>query len=172
MSVIEKSKAEIPLSFPQNPDFAKLWLGETISFFGTQISSVAFPLAAITLLEAFSTQVGILNASAYVPFLIFTFAGVYVDRSKKRPILIVSNIGRSTMILLFPFAIYFDFLSIELMYIIVFILGFFTVFFDVTFQTYIPFLVDRDHLVKANARITASSSTAWIIGPGIGGFFV
>ncbi|WNB93370.1 MFS transporter [Bacillus sp. NEB1478] len=174
-------KEEVPLNsdslqFIENKrlsDFGKLWVGETISLFGSQISNVAFPLTAVGILNATSKELGILNALAFSPFLLFTlFAGLYADRSIKKTTLITANFGRAFLLLLIPIAYYFNYLSIELMYIITFLAGIFTVFFDATFQSYIPSLVPNEHLVKANAKLIASSSTATVAGQGIGGYLV
>jgi MFS family permease len=97
-----------------NRDFAKLWAGETISLLGSQVTVLALPLVAVLTLHASAGQVGVLNAFRYAPFVIVTlFAGVVVDRGRRRPTMIVANVGRAILIALIPLAAVFDWLRIE-----------------------------------------------------------
>ena len=80
----------------RHSDFLKLWSGETISQFGTQVSRLALPLAAILVLDASAFEVAALGAVEFLPFLLFALpAGVWVDRLRRRPILIVADLGRA-----------------------------------------------------------------------------
>jgi MFS family permease len=152
-------------------NFNKLWLGETVSYFGTQITNVAFPLTALVILHATAMELGIINALTFLPFLLFTlFIGVYVDRRSKKMILMTSNIARALLLLCIPIAYWFGLLSIWFMYVITFSIGIFTIAFDAAFQTFIPELIPTNQLVKANAKFISSSSTATVAGPGLGGY--
>jgi MFS family permease len=91
------------LGFRRYPDFFKLWAGETVSLFGSQITALALPLTAVLTLQATPAQLGALNAARYAPFLLVTlFAGVWVDRGRRRPVLIGANLGRMVLLLLIP----------------------------------------------------------------------
>src|SRR5690349_11697481 len=87
----------------ENRDFLKVWSGETISLIGTQVTQLALPLVAIYTLRAIPFDVGVLNASRYLPVVIISlFAGVWLDRRRRRPILIASNLGRAVLTGLIP----------------------------------------------------------------------
>ncbi len=154
-------------------DFLKLWAGETVSLFGSQVTMLALPLAAVLLLGAGPVEMGLLTAAGYLPFLLIGLvAGVWVDRCRRRPILIAANLGRALLLTTIPLAALFDVLRIEQLYVVVFAVGFLTVFFDVAYTAYLPALVDRDQLVEGNAKLEVSRSTAQIAGPGAAGALV
>jgi MFS family permease len=156
-----------------NHDFVKLWAGETVSLIGTQVTLFALPLVAILTLQASVFQVGLLNASRYAPVVIFSlFAGVWLDRRRRRPILIACSLGNGFLIGLVPLASVFDVLSMNLLYVICFLVGVLTVVFDVGVLTYVPSLVERRHLPESNGRIQTSTSLAGIVGPGLAGLLV
>ncbi len=157
----------------RNADFMKLWGGETISQLGTQVTQLALPLTAILTLHATSTQVGILNAAAYLPFLLLTLiAGVWVDRKRRRPILIISNVGRAVVLAAVPLLAFAGLLRIEHVYLAALLVGVFTVTFDLAYQSYLPALIDRSDLVEGNSKLEISYSTAQVAGPGIGGVLI
>ena len=84
----------------RHPDFLKLWIGQTISVFGSQITILALPLVAASLLRASPMEMGMLLAVETVPYLLVgLFAGVWVDRRPRRPILIATNLGRAALLL-------------------------------------------------------------------------
>jgi MFS family permease len=157
----------------ENRDFLKLWAGETISLLGTQVTVLALPLVAVLTLHASAAQVGVLNACRYAPFVLVTlFAGVLVDRLRRRSTLIVANLGRALLIGLIPLAAFADALRIEYLYAVGFAVGVLTVFFDLAYQAYLPALVKREQLTAANGRLQASASAAELGGPGLGGLIV
>jgi MFS family permease len=157
----------------RNGDFVKLWAGESISLLGTQITVLALPLVAVLTLHASAAQVGILNACRYAPFVAVTLvAGVVVDRVRRRPTLIVANLGRAFLIGLIPLAAAFGSLQVEHLYAVAFLVGALTVFFDLAYQAYVPSLVERKLLTEANSRLQASASLAELGGPGLGGLLV
>ena len=154
-------------------EFLKLWTGQTISQFGTQVSQLAIPLAAALVLNASPAQMGLLSAFEFAPFLLLSlFAGVWVDRMRRRPILIVADIGRAVLLGSIPLAAVLGALHIEQLYIIGLLTGVLTVFFDVAYQAYLPALVHREHLVEGNSKLEVSRSVAQIAGPGLSGALV
>jgi MFS family permease len=157
----------------RNSDFLKLWIGESISLFGTQITTLALPLVAVLMLKASPTQMGLLNAAAFVPFLLFSLpVGVFIDRKRRRPVLILSNLGRAVLLALVPLLAFWGMLHIEYLIVIAFLVGLFTVFFHLAYQSYLPSLVTRDQLVEGNSKLTASQSIAEIGGPGLAGLLI
>jgi Na+/melibiose symporter-like transporter len=156
-----------------NPDFAKLFAGETISQIGSQVTQFTMPLVAIITLNATAFQVGILNALKFVPVIVIAlFAGVWLDRRRRRPIMIMCAFGNAILIGLVPIASVTGFLSIGLLYVVITLAGSLTVIFDVGALSFVPFLVDRDHLTESNSKLQASTAFAGIAGPGIAGFIV
>lgn len=153
--------------------FMKLWAGETVSLLGSQVTLLALPLTAVLVLHATPAEMGLLAAIEFAPFLLFgLLAGVWVDRKRRRPILIGSNIGRALVLASIPVAALTDMLTIEQLYIVGFLVGVLRVFFDVAYQSYLPSLVPREYLVEGNSKLEMSSSVAQLAGPGLAGALV
>jgi MFS family permease len=154
-------------------DFLKLWAGETVSLVGSQVTTLALPLTAVILLKATSVQLGFLYASGFAPFLFLTlFAGVWVDHSRRRPILLVTNIGRAVLLSLLPGLAVMGWLRIEYLYVIALLVGCLTVVFYLAFQAFLPILLQRDQLVEGNSKLSASQAMAETGGPGLAGLLV
>jgi MFS family permease len=150
-----------------------IWSGETISQTGAQISLVAVPLTAISVLHAGPTQVALLTALQYAPvFLITLFAGVWLDRHRRRPVLVLTNLARFLLIMLIPASYLTDLLSLGLLYLVTFAVGVMTAISDVAYLVYLPSLVSREQLIEANAKLEGVYSIAQIGGPGTGGVLV
>jgi MFS family permease len=154
-------------------DFRQLWLAQTVSQFGTQITVLALPLAAILVLQATPFEVAVLGALEFLPFLLFTLpAGAWVDRLPRRRVLIAADIGRAGLLLIIPASYELGVLSIWHLYAVGFGVGTFTVFFDLAYQSYLPSLVGRESLAEGNARLEVSRSAAQVLGPGTAGLLV
>jgi MFS family permease len=151
-------------------DFLSLWGAETISQFGTQVSLLALPLVAIIVLEESAFKVAALTSVEFLPFLLFTLpAGVWVDRLRRKPILVLGNVGRAVALLSVPVVYWVGGLTIWQLYVVGFAVGVCTVFFDVAYQSYIPALVGREDVVEANSKLEISRAAANIAGPGMAG---
>jgi MFS family permease len=162
-----------PAKLYRNSDFVKLWSGQSISLVGSQVTMLALPLTAALTLHATAMQMGILTAVQYAPFLLFgLFVGVWVDRLRRRPILIAANLGRGLLLGLIPVAALLGVLRIDQLYVLGFLTGALTVCFDVAYQSYLPGLVGRGQLVEGNSKLLISSSTAAFVGPSLGGVLV
>ncbi len=154
-------------------DFTRLWIGQTISQFGSHIGSAALALTAILILRATPTQLGILTALATLPALIVGLpAGAWVDRLRRRPILISTDIGRALLLCSIPVTFVIGLLQIEQLYLVAFLNGALGIFFDTAYHAALPTLVPRDRLVDANSKLGMSVSLAEIVGPGAGGALV
>jgi MFS family permease len=154
-------------------DFLKLWSAETISQLGTQVSQLALPLAAILVLDASAFEVALLGALQFLPFLLFTLpAGVWVDRLRRKPILVAADLARAALLATVPIAYALDALTIWQLYAVAFGAGVGTVFFDVAYQSYLPALVRKDQLVEGNSKLEISRSAAFVAGPGMAGTLV
>jgi MFS family permease len=156
-----------------NTDFVKLWAGESISLIGTQVTQFAMPLVAVLSLNATVLQVGVLNALRFVPVLLLSlFAGVWLDRRRRRPVLIVCALGNVVLVGLVPIASVTGMLSIGLLYAVTTLVGLLNMTFDVGALSYVPNLVEHRHLAQANGRIQASTAFAGVAGPGLAGLLV
>ena len=154
-------------------DFMKLWTGQSISEFGSQISGLAIPWLAAVDLDASAFQFSLLGVVQFLPFIVFALpAGVWVDRLRRRPILIFGDAARAVLLGLIPVLWAFDALQMWHLLVISFVVGIFTVFFDVAYQSYLPSLVEREQLVEGNAKLQVTASTAQVTGPSIAGALI
>ena len=159
-----------PGSLWRNPDFLKLWTGQTISQLGTQVTLLGLPLIAILLLKANAFQVGLLGTVEFLPFILLGLpAGAWVDRLRRRPILIAGDIGRALSLASIPVAHQVGRLTLPQLYGVAFVNGVLTVFFDVAYQAYLPSIVERDQLLEGNSKLEGSRATAQLAGPGLAG---
>ena len=157
----------------QHLDFRRLWIGETVSQFGTMISQLALPLVAILVVHATTLEVGLLEAFQTVPFLLVGLpAGAWVERMRFRSVLIVNDVLRAAALGSIPLAKLLGVLTIGQMFAVALITGVGTVFFDVAYQSYLPELVGRDQLVAGNSRLQASESVSQIAGPSAAGLLI
>jgi Na+/melibiose symporter-like transporter len=170
---VQSGQAAQPRGVFANPDFTRLWAGQTVSLIGTQVTQFTMPLVAVLTLNATVFEVGVLNSLRFVPVLLLSvFAGVWLDRRKRRPVLIVCALGNAVLIGLVPVAAATGQLSIGLLYAVNGLVGTLNMIFDVGALSYVPFLVERDRLSEANARLQVSSAVAGISGPGLAGLLV
>jgi MFS family permease len=157
----------------RQPDFVKLWAGQTISIFGTLIGRFAFIFVAVTTLNASPVEVSLLRVADMAPaLLVGLIAGVWVDRLRRRPIMIWADLGRFLLLLSVPVAAWLGALRVEQLYVVALLVGTLATFFDVSYRTYLPSMVRRDELVEANAKLGASSAVAEVAGFGLAGALV
>jgi MFS family permease len=154
-------------------EFLKLWAGQGISEIGSQVSMLALPTIAILLLGATPFQVGLLAALENLAFPVLGLvAGVYVDRLRRRPIMIACDVVRMLALASVPIAFAFNVLSMSQLYVVALITGVGTVFFDVAYQSYLPALIPRGDLIEGNTKLQVTSSVAQMAGPALGGFLI
>jgi MFS family permease len=154
-------------------DFLKLWGGQSISELGSQVSQLALPTVAILLLHATPFQVGLLAAFEFLAFPVLGLvAGVWVDRLRRRWIMIVCDAGRMLALGSVPIAFAFNVLTIPQLYVVGLITGVGTVFFDVAYQSYLPSIISRTDLVEGNTKLQVSSSVAQMAGPALAGLLI
>jgi MFS family permease len=153
-----------------HPDYMKLWTAATVSLMGSQVSLIAIPFIAAIVLNSSPFQVALLPAIEMLPFILFTLpAGAWLDRVRRRPVLIASDIGRGLALLTIPLAYAAGDLTIWQLYAVAFVTGSLTVLFDVADQSYLPALLDREDLVEGNAKLQIPIAAAQIAGPALGG---
>ena len=154
-------------------DFRRLWIADTVSQFGTQISAFAVPYTAIVFLNASAAQVGALATVEFLPFLLFTLpAGAWIDRMRRRPILIGGDLGRALALSSIPVAYVLGLLTIWQLFVVGFLVGLLTVFFDGAYQSYLPAIVNETELIEGNAKLQISGSAAQVTGQPLAGALV
>ena len=157
----------------RHPEFMKLWIGQTISEFGSIITRDALPLVAVLTLSATPAQMGVLAALGSAPALALGLpAGAWVDRLRRRPIMIVTDLASAVLLASVPIAWLLGVLRIEQLYVVAALAGALALFFDVAYTSYLPSLVEREHIVEGNSKLSASESVAEIGGSAVAGGLV
>lgn len=152
------------------PGFIKFWVGQTVSAFGSQISGLALPVIAVTMLGATEFQMGILGAANTSAFLVFgLLAGALVDRWIKRRVMIVADLVRMLAIGLIPILWFAGVLNVYHLIVLGAVVSIASVFFDVSYQSYIPILMPRDYIGVANSRLELTSQISGVASPGLVG---
>jgi MFS family permease len=162
------------MSLWRHRDFMRLWAGQTVSVFGSQVTELALPLAAVLTLHATAFQMGLLAAVGMAPWIAFALlVGVWVDRRvRRRWILVTADLGRAAILLSVPVAAAFGVLSLGQLFIVAFAAGCLTLAFNVAWGSYLNVLVPREQLVEGNAKLMGSLATAQIAGPSFAGVLV
>ncbi len=156
-----------------HPDFLKLWTGQSISELGSQVSALAIPLLAALSLHATPFEFSLLGVLNMLPFILFALpAGVWVDRLRRRRILIVGDSARAVLLTLIPVLWATHTLRMWHLLALQFAIGVFTVFFDVAYQSYLPALIEREHLVDGNSKLQLSVGVAQVAGPSLSGVLI
>ena len=171
---MEKTAVSQPSpSLWRSPDFLKLWFGQTVSVLGSHITGGGLPLLAVINLGASPFQMGLLQAIGSAPVLVFSLvAGVWVDRARRRPLMIAADLGRALLLLSIPLAALLGHLNIWLIYLILALTGSLTVLFNTAYRSYLPSLVGQENIVEGNSKLSLSELAAEIAGPGLTGLLV
>ncbi len=157
----------------RHPEFLKLWSAQTISLFGSLIGRFALPLVAIFTMNASPIQVATLGAANVAPGLALgLFAGVWVDRLRRRPLLIAADLGRALALVSVPIAFWLDALGMAQLYVVAIVTSALSILFEVAYRSYLPALVSREELVEGNSKLAATDSIAEMTGVGLAGVIV
>lgn len=158
---------------PLGADFGRFWVAQGSASVGAQVSELALPLLAVVTLGASAGQVGALGVARWVPFLVLALPlGVVVDRRRRRPLLVGADLARAAATAVVVGLAVAGRLDVPLLLALVVVIGAFTVLFEVSYQSYLPAVVARDGLERANGRLQATAAAAEIGGPGLGGLLV
>jgi MFS family permease len=150
-----------------------LWGGQTVSEMGSSVTQLALPLTAVVLLKASTFQVGLLTSAATLAFALIALpAGALVDRRSKRGVMIACDAARLLIVASVPVAWAVGVLGMAQLYAVAITAGICTVFFDVSYQSYLPSLLKREHLMDSNGKLGATQAFAQLAGPGLGGGLV
>ena len=145
----------------RNAGFVHLWGAATVSTFGSLVTRIALPFTAILLLDASPSAIGVLRVAELLPgFLLGLVAGAWVDRLRRRPIMIATDLGRALLIVTVPVAAFLGWLGLGQLYVIAALVSALSVFFDVAYQSFLPSLVKNEELVEANSKLSAAMSVA------------
>ena len=159
-----------PQPLLRNRNFLWFWTGEGVSQLGAQFTNLAIPVLAVSLLGASEWQVGVLGAAQTAAFLVVGLpAGVWIDRMLKRRVMIVADLVRAVVLALVPTLWFAGALEMWHLYIVGAVVGVATVFFDVSYQSYIPVLLPGEQVGSANSKLEATAQIAHIGGPGLAG---
>ncbi len=157
----------------RHPDFLKLWAGHTVSLAGSLISRFALPLVAIITLDASPGQVALIRMADSLPGVVIGLvAGVWVDRLRRRPLMIWTDIGRALLLASIPLAAWLGLLGIEHLFVVVVAAGTLTALFEVANRSYLPTLISREQLVEGNSKLQASGSVVEVAAFGFAGLLV
>ncbi len=156
-----------------NRDFGRLWAAGTTSIFGSLVTRYALPFAAIAVANAGPLQIAILRSLELAGVLLVGLvAGAWVDRLRRRPIMIVADLGRAVLLGSIPVAALAGVLGLGQLFAVVFLAAILSTFFDAADRAFLPTIVERDELIAANSALTASASAAEFSAFGIGGVLV
>jgi MFS family permease len=157
----------------RHPDFLKLWAGQTISIVGSGVTASALPLTAVLVLGASAGDMGWLLAAESAPVLLVgVFAGVWVDRFRRRPLLVGADLGRAGLLACIPLLAALGGLRLEHLFVVAAATGALTVVFDVAYRSFVPDLVGRQGVLEANSRLATVEAVAEIATPGLTGALV
>lgn len=157
----------------KNPDFMKVWLSHTISNMGNGITGIALPVIAVQILAATPGQLGVLSALDGMVVLLFgLLAGVWVDRLRRRPVLIATDLGRALVVAAIPLAALLGMLHIGLLYAVAALAALLSVFFQAADVAFFPGLVEARELVEGNSKLGVSDALAEIAGPALAGALI
>lgn len=152
----------------QQPNFLKYWGAVVTSQFGSGISWLAMPIIGAVLLEATAVEMGILSAAGTLPYLLFgLLAGAWVDRLRKRPILMAADIGRALLLITIPVTAVISTITLPHLIIVTFLSGTLSLFADVSASAYLPVLISRKNMVEGYSKLSATESLIEVSGPGI-----
>ncbi|GAA1399427.1 MFS transporter [Oerskovia paurometabola] len=159
-----------PRSLVHHRDFRHLWGGDALGQLGAQLTGFVLPIFAVSHLHASEWQMGALNAAETAAFLLLSLpAGAWVDRMRKRRVLVTADLARAAILSAVVVAALTGHASMGLLIGAAVVISTFSLFFDVAHQSYVPGLVGLDHVVEGNSKLQATQSVAMIAGPAIGG---
>lgn len=154
-------------------DFRALMAAFAVSSVGTKVAREAVPLTAVLVLQAGPGALSLLGVAATLPVLVLgLFAGVWVDRWRRRPLMIAADLLRFLTVVSIPIAAWCNLLTMTQLLVVVVAVAALSLLFLAADTAYLPSLVEADRLAKANAARETIDATAEIVGPPVGGVLV
>jgi predicted MFS family arabinose efflux permease len=152
-------------------DLTRLLTANAVALWGDALGRVAIPLVAVLTLAATPGQAGLLVAASTAPFLALALpVGAWLDRVRRRPVMVAMDLARFGLLAIVPVADAADVLDLRLLVTIVLLVGTCTVFFDLAVQSHLPDLVGDGDVVRANARLATVRQTTVVAGPAAAGW--
>ncbi len=153
--------------------FARFWLAETVSGFGTYVTTVALQVLVVLTLDGTAADVGFVNAARWLPYVVLGLVvGALVDRRRRQPVLVVTDLGRGLLLAVIPVLWWFGGLSLPVLMVVMVAFGTLALLNDAATQSFLPRLVPAPALLAANARLDQSDAVAQTSGPALGGALV
>jgi MFS family permease len=157
----------------RHADFLKLWAGQTVSLFGSLVGRFVLPLVAAITLEVSPLEMAFLRSAPIAAGVVVALAaGVWVDRLRRRPIMIWADLGRAGLLATIPIASLYGQLRIEQLFVVAVLVGVLSTFFDVAYRAYLPTLLRREELVEGNAKLQTTGAIAEVASFGMAGAIV
>lgn len=157
-------------SLVHHADFRRLWTGDALGQLGAELTFFAIPVFAVQSLHATEWEMGVLNAAEFAAFLAIGLpAGAWVDRMRKRHVLVATDLVRAAVLAVVVVAALTGAASVPLLVGAALVIGVCRLFFDVAHQSYVPGLVGLEHVVEGNSKLQATASVAQTVGPALGG---
>ncbi|MEX2462550.1 MAG: MFS transporter [Paenibacillaceae bacterium] len=157
----------------KHSNFLKLWFGQTISMLGSQVTYIALPLTAVLILNATPVQMGAFQAVSTAPFFILgLFAGAWIDRVDRLPLLVYTNIASVIILSFVPILAWFNLLSIWLLYIVAFLSAASTMTFQLAYQSFLPSIIKKENLPEGNSKLEGSRTVTQVLGPSMAGVLI
>jgi MFS family permease len=157
----------------QHGDFLRLWAAQVFSAFGSRITRTALPIIAVTTLGQSEAMIGLLAAMQLAPGVILAMvAGGFVDRGRKRRILIASDVIRAGLVASLTLAWALGALTMIQVILVGAAVGAATALFQITDNAYLPTLIGRRHLLEGNAKLETTEAIAEITGPASAGVLI
>lgn len=157
----------------RHPGFARFWIAETVSEFGNYITTLALQVLVVLTLNGSAADVGFLNASRWLPYLVLGLVvGALVDRRRRQPILVVTDLGRGFLLGAIPLLWLVGILTLPVLMAFMVVFGILSLLNDSASQSFLPRLVPQSSLLAANARLDQSASVAQTSGPLVAGGLV
>ncbi|MBF4763540.1 MFS transporter [Nocardioides islandensis] len=161
------------MSLGEQRDFRLFWTAETVSGFGSYVTTLAIQVLVVVTLHESAAGVGLVNAARFLPYLVLGLVvGVLVDRVRRRPILVATDLGRGLLLVAIPLLAMADQLTLALLVVFMVAFGTLSLLNDSASQSFVPRLVPRPLLTRANARLDQSDAVAQTSGPALAGGLV
>jgi MFS family permease len=173
-SLVARARGRAPRLLRENRNFRRYWIGQSISLFGDQITTLALPLVGVIVLHAGPAQMGYLTAAHLAPFLVFSLhAGAWVDRrGRRRQVMIAADLAQAVLLASIPLAYALGSLTITQLYVVSFATGTMTMLFFVSQSSLFVALAPRERYLEANSLLYGSRAFSFVGGPSVAGALV
>ena len=170
---MSSSHENAPARLRHNSAFRLFWLASTVSDFGSYITTLAISVLVLVTLDGTAFDQGLVNASRWIPYLLFgLLAGIWVDRYRRRIVLVTGDLGRGVVLALLCVLALAGVLTVPPLAALMFVFGCLSLMSDAAFQSFVPQLVPRSSLVRANFRLQQSETVAQLGGSTLAGALI